>query len=263
MEKSSTYRQLIRGELIKRLKSNPSYSGRAFARDLKISNAFLSQIMSGKRSLSEETGIKIARALAWNHGKTDLFVKLIRLEQCKDPSMKSFIYQEIHEENSFLDLEIEKFELVSNWIHFAILELTRVRGFKSDSKWISQRLGVRKSEIEDAIDRLIMVGLLSKTSNEDLVLVKNSAVPDVPSQAIRQFHKTHLMKAMAAIDDQPLERRNFSGITTAINPKQIPVAAEMVKKFRRKLMKVLEEGERSAVYQISIQLFQLDLKDTL
>lgn len=260
MEILTDYRQLIRTELIARVKRNPTYSGRAFARDLKISNAFLSQVISGRRSLSEEKGIQIARTLAWDHGKTDLFVKLIRLDQCKDPTMRSFLYQEIKEEEPFLDLEIEKFELVSNWIHFAILELTQVRGFKSNSKWISQRLGITKAEADDAVDRLLIMGLLAK-QGEKIVLVKSSAVRDVPSTAVRQFHKAHLEKAIVALEEQAYDRRNFSGITMAINPKQIPLAAEMIKKFRRKLMKVLEEGDKTLVYHLSLQLYQLDSED--
>ena len=174
--------------------------------------------------------------------------------------MRSYLYQEIKEDEPFLDLEIENFELVSNWLHFAILELTQVRGFKSSSKWISERLGITKAEADDAIDRLLILGLLARNGDK-LVLVKSSAVRDVPSAAIRQFHKSHLEKAIVALEEQAFEQRNFSGITMAINPKQLPLAAEMIKKFRRKLMKVLEEGDKTLVYHLSLQLYQLDKED--
>jgi uncharacterized protein (TIGR02147 family) len=254
---NTDYRQLLKMELLARVKRNPKYSLRAFARDLSISNAFLSQVLNGNRSLSDEKGLHIASLLAWDSEKTELFLKLIRIDNCKDDGLRALLSKGLSDENDFYDLQVEKFESVSNWIHFAILELSRIRGFKSDSKWVARRLGIASLEVEDAVRRLIRLGLLKEVQGK-WVLVRNSSVADAPSTAIRKFHKAHLEKASFAIERQPPDRRHFSGITTAINPKQLPVAAEMIKKFRRKLMKVLETGEKTGVYQISIQLFQLD-----
>jgi uncharacterized protein (TIGR02147 family) len=257
MEAQTDYRHLVKTELLKRVKNNPVYSGRAFARDLKVSNAFLFQVLNGKRSLSEGKGLQVAKALGWPSEKVDLFLKLIRLETCKDPSLKNLLYQEIQAEDSFFNLDLERFRLVSDWIHFAIMELTRVRGFDSDSKWIAKRLGVSKPEVEDAVERLLAIGLLFKNGDK-LQIAKNVSIADVPSEAIRQFHKTHLNKAVLAMDEQKYDLRHFSGITTAINPKKIPEAEKMIKAFRRKLMRHLETGEKTAVYQVAFQFFQLD-----
>ncbi len=261
VDNHTTYRHLVKTELLKRIKNNPVYSGRAFARDLKISNAFLFQVLKGTRSLSEEKGLKIAKSLNWSDERVDLFIKLIRLEQCKDASLKTRLYQEIQTEESFYDLEIERFRLISDWIHFAIMELTRMRDFNPDPKWIARRLGVTKPEVEDAIDRLLTIGLLFKTK-DSLEIAKNVSVPDVPSEAIRQFHKTHLEKAVRAMDEQKYDLRHFSGVTAAINPKKIPVAVAMINKFRKQITKVLETGEKTGVYQIAIQMFQLDKGET-
>ena len=251
------YRHLLRSELLGRIKRNARYSVRAFARDLSVSSAFMSQVLNGNRSLSEANGLKVARALGWEIQKTDLFLHLIRLEQCKDPALRTLLYQEAHGTFDFIDLEAEAFEAISNWLHFAILELTLVKGFKSNSLWMARRLGVTKQEIDDAVGRLISLGLLAKEGSI-LAIVKNSSVPDTPSAAMRNFHKTHLLKAARALEEQNFDQYHFSGITTAIDPRNLPVAEAMIKTFRRKLMKVLEQGEKTAVYQISFQLYQLD-----
>ncbi len=251
------YRKHLNAEFVSRIKKNPKYSLRAFSRDLELSCGFLSQVLSGNRALSESSGLGVARKLAWNAAKTDKFLHSIRMNQIKDPELKSFVTKDSLDSYDFKDLEIEKFEAVSNWIHFAILELTRVEGFKSDERWIAKRLGLTRLEVCDAITRLLSLDLLKRESGQ-IKLVQNAAVPDAPSTAIRKFHKAHLDNAAKAIENQPFNKRHLSGLTTAINPDQIPIAEEMIKKFRRKLMKVLETGEKKAVYHMAFQLFQLD-----
>lgn len=255
------FRNMIRSEFSERSKRNPKYSQRALARDLSISSGFLSQILNGSRTLSEEKAFSFAKRFRWTETKTEIFLKLLKMNQSKDLSLKAKIYQDLGGDLDFVDLEVEKFEVISNWVHFAILELTKIKGFRSEPAWIARRLGEKKVDIEMAIERLLRLGLLAKNGAK-LKLVKNSSVPDASSQAIRQFHKSHLEKAILAIENQPVENRHISGITMAINPKKMPEALELVKQFRRKLMKTMEAGECTKVYQLSVQLFQLDREET-
>ena len=46
------------------------------------------------------------------------------------------------------------FSYMSDWYHLAILELTFVKGFKSEAKWMSRRLGISEAEVKPAVDRL-------------------------------------------------------------------------------------------------------------
>ena len=63
--------------------------------------------------------------------------------------------------------------------------------------------------------------------------------------------------AITAVDDQPLEERNITGITMSIDPKKLPEAKSRVNNFMEELMEFLEDGDRSEVYQLSTQLFKL------
>lgn len=48
------YRELLSKELASRKRRNPRYSQRAFARDLEVSQPFLSEVIAGKKSFSKK-----------------------------------------------------------------------------------------------------------------------------------------------------------------------------------------------------------------
>ena len=62
------------------------------------------------------------------------------------------------------------------------------------------------------------------------------------------------------IETQDPIDRDFSGVTMAIDPKNLPKAKKMIADFRRELMTTLEAGDRSAVYHFSAQLYRLDIE---
>ena len=117
---------------------------RALARDLEISPGYLWDFISGKRSLSRKKAIKIADSLRRNDLDRESF--FILSSQCtKD------------------DYEIggELYQLVSYWHHFAVLSLAKDPNNQADPKWIAQRLVIKESEAEEALNLLINQKLIS------------------------------------------------------------------------------------------------------
>jgi plasmid maintenance system antidote protein VapI len=57
------YSQVLQKQLEKKRARNPSYSLRAFARDLQIDNGNLKKILSGKISVSPKVAYKLGRHL--------------------------------------------------------------------------------------------------------------------------------------------------------------------------------------------------------
>ncbi len=81
----------------------------------------------------------------------------------------------------------------------------------------------------------------------------------MPSEGLKKHHEQILEKAKDSIYLQSLEQRDLSAITVAVHRSDLPMAKEMIKKFRRDLTAKLEAREdRDAVYCLAIQLFQLD-----
>ncbi len=260
------FRHLLREELVERCKRNPAYSARALARDLNLSPAFLSQLLSGSRRLSEEKSHEISRALAWPSQKGRVFTVLVRYENAKTPEAKEGILRELRglpgaqlSKHEFADLSLDYFRVISEWQHIAIAELSRVEGFRPDPRWIAQKLGIRATDADDALARLKRVGMLIDDGKGGLRKASPSVrVRDVPSEFIRAFHRQMIEKAKAALDGQDPSERDISGTTLAIDPALLPEARDLIRAFRWQLMELLESGRKCSVYQLSIQLFRLD-----
>jgi uncharacterized protein (TIGR02147 family) len=199
--------------------------------------------------------------LVWSPKKQKLFLDLVRYDLIHTSEGRELLWKDIESQlgqsKVFSHLDIEQFKLISNWQHFAILELCELENFESDAGWIACQLGISELQATDALQRLIGLGLLTKVGKH-LKKTKDCAIKSVPSDAIKRFHLEHLENAKSALKDIPFSERDFSGTTVATNPKQIEKAKKMIQEFRRELTSVLESGPKTRVYHLSVQLFPLN-----
>ena len=80
----------------------------------------------------------------------------------------------------------------------------------------------------------------------------------IASGAIKKFHSQILNKAAEALYAQPLDLRDFSSMTFAINPAHLPEIKDELREFRRGLEKKFKaRSNKREVYSLSIQLFSL------
>ena len=74
------------------------------------------------------------------------------------------------------------------------------------------------------------------------------------SQALRISHRQSIEQALLALNEFPIELRDITSITMAIDLKRLPLAKKIIKEFRLKMSDVLEKGDQSEVYNLNIQL---------
>ncbi|RYZ86847.1 MAG: TIGR02147 family protein [Proteobacteria bacterium] len=154
-------------------------------------------------------------------------------------------------------LNLDTFSVISDWYHFAILDLTLIRGFKSDASWIARKLGIKKFEAIGAIERMKRLGLLVE---DDGKLKKGQAFysnysEGVTSAALKEYQRQVIRKAMQAIDSCPQDRKDITSMTIAANSKKLKQAKEKIKNFRRELCEFLETGEKDSVLHLAVQLY--------
>lgn len=196
----------------------------------------------------------IANKLEWDPKKTEHFFQQVARELSGQKSKTKNTGTVLH----YSEVSLDDFNTISDWYHFAILEMTFISDFKSDPKWIAKRLGISVHEANDAIDRLKRLELLVESDGKLTKSDKNLATPtDHVSRAIRKRHKQILDRAKEALDEVEISERDFTSITMAIDPNKIELAKEKIKKFRRELSSVLEKGNPKEVYELSIQFFPL------
>ncbi len=259
-----TCHSLLRTELVRRAQVNPRYSMRAFARDLGVAAQNLSAILKGKRKLSAEAAAKIAARLDYPVEQASYFCDLSLLERSRTESERRVVLYRLERyskaKGSYRTLHEDLFCLVSDWYHYALLELTCVPGFREEPSWISSRLGITSQEAQGALERLERLGLVERADGNRLQKRESNVTTthEVPSAAVRKLTQQLLKKASAALETQSLEERDFGTITMAIDPAKLNQAKVMIREFRRRLCAVLEDSpRRTQVYTFSSQLFRI------
>jgi uncharacterized protein (TIGR02147 family) len=82
------YKFFLNNILELRIKTNSSYSLRAFARDLQLSPSLVSQVLSNKNNLSCKHAFSVAHHLKLNQEETYYLVDLILMENSSDKESK-------------------------------------------------------------------------------------------------------------------------------------------------------------------------------
>jgi uncharacterized protein (TIGR02147 family) len=227
---------------------NGTYSIRAFARDLDIPSGRLTEIFNGKRSLTVQLGEKISGKLGLSDEEKKSFIETISHD--KKHKKKSLTGHEI-----CLDI----FEKVFSPNAYAILSLMETRGFRSDTDYIAERLGIARSETAHLLQELTAAGFITQNNMGKMKphFPSTFAGDSVPSQVIRNYHKKVLAGVIEKIDAIEMTDRDLSAITMAIDKSKLEIAKKKIARFRRSLMKFLESGKKSEVYCLSVQLFPL------
>lgn len=252
---------ILQEELNRRIRLNSQYSLRSFAKQLDIDASLLSKILQNTRPLSPVNAVKVLERIQLAPNEKILFWESYVKSREEtygqfDPEANRLVGTNKEEENK---IDHDLFQTITEPHHYAIVELTRLKNFKYDFAWIGKTVGVSPLEAEEAIERLLSIGLLRKDGKKLVrapgrVTTKDKSV----TTAALKFHQRKILEqAILALDKTPLEERNQSSMTIAINPSKIPLAKKMIQDFVNQLSDVLEVGALEEVYQMSFSLFPL------
>jgi uncharacterized protein (TIGR02147 family) len=168
-----------------------------------------------------------------------------------------------HAPLAYQQLTLDAFQVISDWYHYAILELALTKGFRSHPDWIARRLGISPHAAQAAIERLRRLELLEEREDGTLVPQNDfTASPSgIPSEAIRKSHRQLLEKALSALELQTVDERDFSSMILAIDKKDVPRAKKAIKNFRREFDSSFGKSKtKNQVYCLAVQFFSLQEK---
>lgn len=263
MEETFYYQDIIKRELAERLSKNARYSLRAFAKSLEMDAGDLSRILNGTKNLTPDLSKKILSQLSLNTKETQNF--LFSMAQAyehkgvkrKKKEVKSLL-QKSKSKKKVKDLTIDTFKAISDWYHYAILQLIDSENFKNDNRWIAQQLNITEIEVKLAIERLFALELIKKDGNRLARTYASVTTGDrtITSSAFKTRIKQVTEKSLFSLQNDSLEVRDHNTMTISIDPKNIPVAKEMIQEFMDKLESTLQTKKKQ-VYEIQINLFPL------
>lgn len=231
----------LRSQYDSRRKKNPHYSMRAFASKLNMDPSSLLQIMNAKRNISANLIRRVESSL-----DADFLTQLSHLleDRRKDyPLMPAGIFPHI-----------------SNWYYIAIMEMTLMKGFRSDCRAIASRLNIDETAVLTAIQHLKKIGLLVENGNQSLQKAARNISnykEGETSSAHKMFQKQIIQRAMDAVDAVEMCRKDITSIVFPMDSGKIAHAKELIKKFRKEMNELLDDGNGTDVYSLSVQLVPL------
>lgn len=239
--------------------SQPQYSLRALARDLKVSPAYISQVFNGKKAIPESRLADFIKLLDMDD------IAVLQLKDAIHPGEKrdkKLADTDLSFFERFKPLDKKKYAVLEHWYMVALLDLTTVDGFQSSPSWIAKKLKISVLEAELAIETLKVHDLLTDT---DGVLKKTELKLRFPTkitqEVIRKYHKQMLKKAYEELSsrfsDDDFDARLIIGGTFALNPDQLDFIKQKMQEALYEASTVGAEGNCTAVYNLSMQLFSL------
>jgi transcriptional regulator with XRE-family HTH domain len=248
-----SYRQLLQEELAKRCTGNSQYSLRAFARDLDTDHSTLSQILRGRRRLTERTIRKFGEILGLDAGELQ---KHVLREGRRGPLPANDQSVQVLRE-----LTEDTVAVISGFEHYAILELTHLDDFRPDVSWVARMLGLDPDAVNVAIYRLLRLGLLEMVSPTEWIDCTGDVtnlLDGVAYEAVRRLSERARAHALESELTAPASEREFSSTTIAVDRRRLPEAMRILAAARSEILGVLAEGDRrDHVYQLDISLLPL------
>lgn len=269
MKKAETatphFRMLLQNALESRSAKNPRYSLRSFARDLGISPQRLSDIIRGRYGLSAIQAQVLATRLGLSENDRRRFVCSAEMLHARSPMRRKRAQEEFALADAPIStLTLDAFQVISDWYHYAILELTYLPSFRSDVSWIAKQLDLSPFVVEQAIARLMRLELLEKQADGCLKCTQTHlATPSgVPSEALRKFHRQLLEKAILALETQSVDERDFASVVMTVDRGRLEEAKQDLKLYRREFgQKYGSDPNQNEVYCLGVQFFRLQIKN--
>jgi uncharacterized protein (TIGR02147 family) len=248
---STDFRIWLQQQFTDRCKRNPRYSLRAFAQLIQMDASSLSQIFAGKRKASTKVINGVCAVLGAEPQQQERFVQKAKAK------FKSGAGTTDAQDSAYELMSQDAFKVISDWYHFAILELINVDGFQGRAAWCARALSITTVEAQMALERLERLSLIRQEEGHWVRTNKmlTNFAPGTTSSAHKHMQRQILQMALDAIDNVGADEKDITCMTMAIDVEKIPQARRIITKFRRDLSAYLEDGPQSRVYQLAIQLY--------
>jgi uncharacterized protein (TIGR02147 family) len=267
------YRKFLRDWFVAKKELNRRFSHRAFARRAgQRSPSTLSDVMEGRRNLTQSTTESFCKALAFTAEENSFFTLLVHLDQAKNTDERNRAYETIAATRRFKEarrIEGEGFRYLTHWYYPAIRELAQCPSFRNDPKWISDTLcpSITPSQAKRAVAELLDMGLLEEHDGSLRPTDATIVTPhEVRGLAANNYHQGNLSLAKKAINTFRPSERHFCGVTAAIPASLIPELKKEMNHIQERLLEFCNRPNEDdeTVIQLNLHFFPLSqtIKET-
>ncbi|MCM0606217.1 MAG: TIGR02147 family protein [Xanthomonadaceae bacterium] len=227
-------------------------------------HSLISMVLQGKRNLTLKQVPYLSRGLKLSTPETLFFQGLIQVENAKTPEEKRWCelwVSELRPKSIQTIREVDEYAAIADWIHPALLALSDTAASFRNASEAAKALGLKDKthEIAAAIARLESLSLLKKTPRGYYFATCNrmTTKDDVANAGAREYHRQAAALAAEKVEPTPITEREYQSMALAIPKDKLPLAKDLIRKFRTQFSAAMESTKADSVYQLNLHFFPL------
>lgn len=255
-------RQFLTDELERRMTANPSYSLRAYARDIGMSSSRVSEMLKEDSPISYKSAHIMAEKFKLDDAEKEYFLLLIQYQSAKDKKTRLTAWKNILKRRTFAVFKTyhSNFSILHKWFYVPLIEYVTAPKSLSYSV-IAKKIGISEKVLLSALLELEADGYIHMTSEnkwKKRELLSKYESP-VGSDVIRGFHKEYLKKASVYIDSQKIEKRKYMTSVFRLRKDDLLKARQEIEIFNQNFIKKYANDRTSdLVYCLANQLYEIE-----
>lgn len=224
---------------------NPRLSHRFFARKLGISSGALSEIMKGKRKVSDKLAVRIAERLQLD-------------PKARAALMAPRIDSEEAGQFEYLQLQDDQYHLISEWQHYALLNLVKSESCEHRISWFAERLNLSEKVVSEALNRLLRLGMLSFQKKKYMRTKGHfKTSDDILNTSIQRSHLEDLELYSDLLRSLEPNERDLTSVTMLLAPSRMGEFKKWLRSAQDRFASKFETTDSATVYRLSFALFPL------
>ena len=243
--------------------SSRGFSYRSFARKAGFSSmSFLRDVIEGRRNVSEDSVEKFVLAIGLVGDAAAYFRELVHYNRETDVDKRSRSFRNLlllQARREFSPVRENQSKYYSDWLNIIVRETAPLGAYKCDPARIGNALRpkVSATEVSDALDLLVKIGMLEKTSKGTYRSTTPRIVPgDVDPAMVRNIKRQMLLHALDRLDSGPEADTHISSVTLTVSESRLARLQESIRQFRLDLLAdtASDEGALEQVVQVNFQV---------
>ena len=252
------YKEYLGRVLEERNNRNPSYTLRAFSRDLGISPSRLSEILSNKGNLSARSAAKIADRLNFSEDEKAYLIGLIR----PDRSTMAVKLRQTVDTSKHENLNFTTFTKICKWYHLAIWNLFFIEKIQSTDQVLAHFPELAPEDIHETIKLFVRYDLLEVHEGfYQPIKEKISFFYDFKSEDIQKYHLDFIDLAKQSVTQVDVDHRFLYNLIFPMSRANRNLINDRIRKFVQdftdEIKPLRDTQENDCLYAMNLQAFPI------
>lgn len=251
-------RQKARSYLEDRQAKNSGFSLRALAQKLDLQASNFSAFLSGKRNLSKSSLEAVTRTIFTNPEERKYILAKINESTVSLRRSEKELLTVLEDTSSLTE---DEFLQLGDWYFYAIRTFLSLKTGPKTLEGLSQVIKLPLTKLEQALGTLQRLGLILKAEDGTFHRThKHIATPDSEKlspkthELKKRIHKQHIEHALSSLMEDDPAIRDITWVNIPADPRKLPQAREIVRKFQDDMILLLEGDEATVPYRLTVQV---------